>query len=184
MTIRNILIAPDKKLKQRSTPVEAVDDDIRTLAADMLETMYAADGLGLAAIQVGVAKRIIVTDIHGKDEPPNPLHMINPEIIWNGDDRIIHEEGCLSLPDHYAEVERPNTVRFRFLDLEGEIREMEAEGIQAVCLQHEMDHLEGILFVDHISMIKRSMILRKLTKLRRIEGDAFGQPQTAKAASG
>lgn len=181
MTIRKILIAPDKRLKQRSRPVEAVDDSVRALVDDMFETMYAADGLGLAAIQVGEPKRIIVADVHGKDDPPNPVCLINPEVIEAGDEPIVHEEGCLSLPDQFAEIKRPRKVRMRYLDRDGEIREMEAEGVLAVCLQHEMDHLEGVLFVDHISALKRGMILRKLAKAKRSEGETLGQPQAARA---
>ena len=181
MAVRKLLIAPDKRLKQRSTPVETVNDEIRALTDDMLETMYAAEGMGLAAIQIGVPKRVIVADVHGRDEPPAPVRLINPELVWQGDEPIVHEEGCLSLPDQFAEVTRPGEIRVRYRDMEGEIREMTTDGVLAVCIQHEIDHLEGVLFVDHVSPLKRSMSMRKLAKARRTEGEALGQPQAVRA---
>jgi peptide deformylase len=172
MPIRPIITAPDPHLKVKARPVEKVDDDIRRLMDDMLSTMYAAPGIGLAAPQVGEAVRVIVLDVAGRDEDPRPMRLANPEIVWASDEVVSCEEGCLSLPDHYAEVERPERVRVRYLDYEGEIREIEADGTLATCLQHEMDHLEGTLFVDHISALKRGIILRKLKKLKKLEAPA------------
>lgn len=172
MPIRPIITAPDPRLKVKARPVEKVDDDIRRLMDDMLSTMYAAPGIGLAAPQVGEAVRVIVLDVAGRDEDPRPMRLANPEIVWASDEVVSCEEGCLSLPDHYAEVERPERVRLRYLDYEGEIREIEADGTLATCLQHEMDHLEGTLFVDHISALKRAIILRKLKKLKKLEAPA------------
>ncbi|HTO83885.1 MAG TPA: peptide deformylase [Methylomirabilota bacterium] len=163
----DIIIAPDPRLKVTCAPVAKVDASIRKLMDDMLETMYAAPGIGLAAPQVGVAKRIIVVDVARQDEPPQPYRMANPEIVWVSEDDIAYNEGCLSLPEHYADVTRPRAVRVRYLDHENEIRELEAEGLLATCVQHEMDHLDGILFVDHISALKRNMILRKLVKAKK-----------------
>jgi peptide deformylase len=167
MTVRPILIAPDKRLKVRSNPVEVVDDEIRTLLDDLLETMYEGDGLGLAAIQVGVPKRAIVVDVHAPDDPPAPLKLVNPEILWSSPERIIYEEGCLSFPEYFADVERAGAVRLRYLDENGEAREIEATETLAICLQHEIDHLEGKLFVDHLSLVKRGIIMRKLATARR-----------------
>jgi len=167
MALLPILTAPDPRLKKKSTPVGAVDDELRQLMDDMLETMYAAPGIGLAAPQVSVARRIIVVDVARQGEPPQPYRMANPEIVWVSDDDIAYNEGCLSLPEHYADVTRPRAVRVRYLDHENEIRELEAEGLLATCVQHEMDHLDGILFVDHISALKRNMILRKLVKAKK-----------------
>ena len=180
MTVLKILIAPDKRLKQRSLPVKRVDKDINLLVKDMLETMYAADGLGLAAIQVGVPKRIIVADIHDINDPPKPICLINPEIIRTSSDFILHEEGCLSLPDQFAEIRRPGSAKFRYLDCDGKACELETKGVLSVCLQHEMDHLEGTLFVDHLSALKRKIILRKLTKAKKSEGETLGQPSSNK----
>ena len=172
MTIYPILIAPDPRLKFKSEPVKVVDDDIRQLMDDMLETMHSARGIGLAAPQIDIQKRIIVVDAAGKDEEPQPLRMANPEIIEVSDEDEAHEEGCLSLPEHFSEVVRPTSVRVRYLDHENEIREMDADGILGVCIQHEIDHLDGVLFVDYISALKRNMILRKLTKLKKLEATA------------
>jgi len=167
----DIIIAPDPRLKLKCAPVAKIDPPTRKLMDDMLETMYAAPGIGLAAPQVGVTKRIIVVDIAREGEPPQPYRMANPEIVWASDDDVSYSEGCLSLPEHYADVVRPRAVRVRYLDHENEIRELEAEGLLATCVQHEMDHLDGILFVDHISALKRNMILRKLLKAKK--GGAF-----------
>ena len=172
MTVHSIIVAPDPRLKEKSKPVDTVDQEIRTLMDDMLETMHAAHGIGLAAPQIGIHKRIIVVDISRENEKPNPLRMANPEIIEVSEDDVNHEEGCLSLPEQYSEVVRPESVRVRYLDEENEIRELDADGILAVCIQHEIDHLDGILFVDHISSLKRNMILRKLTKLKKQEAVA------------
>ncbi len=169
MAIRDIIIAPDARLTQISKPVEAVTDEIRALMDDMLETMYAAPGIGLAAIQVGVPLRIIVMDLAREDEEPDPRYFVNPEILEISDDLATYAEGCLSVPDFYEDVERPAHVRVRYLDYDGELREIEADEMLATCLQHEMDHLEGILFVDHLSKLKRSMILKKLQKQKRIQ---------------
>ena len=169
MTIRPIVIAPDKRLKRRSNPVETVDDDIRTLLDDMLETMYDDDGLGLAAIQVGVPSRVVVIDVHEKDEPKAPLKLVNPEIIWLSPERVIYEEGCLSFPDVFADVDRAAEAHVRYLDENGEASEIKAEGTLAICLQHEVDHLNGKVLVDYLSLIKRNIILRKLAKARRAQ---------------
>lgn len=162
-----IIVAPDPRLKVKAKPVDKVDAEIRQLMDDMMETMHAANGIGLAAPQVGVLKRVLVMDIAHEDEEPNPIRMANPEIVWASDEEELREEGCLSLPEQFAEVVRPKSVRVCYLDHENEVREMECIGLQAVCVQHEMDHLEGTLFVDRISALKRNMILRKLTKSRR-----------------
>ncbi|HEY9536099.1 MAG TPA: peptide deformylase [Kiloniellaceae bacterium] len=167
MALLPIITAPDPRLKKVCAPVEAVDDGIRRLMDDMLETMYNAPGIGLAAPQVGVLKRAIVIDIAGEDEEKKPLFMANPELVEVSDDDAAYEEGCLSLPEHYGEVVRPAKIRVRFLDRENEIREMDAEGLLATCIQHEMDHLDGILFVDHLTALKRNMILRKLLKAKK-----------------
>ena len=172
MSILPILVAPDPRLKAKAEKVEKVDAEIRQLMDDMLETMYKANGIGLAAPQVGVSKRVIVIDVSGKDEEPTPLRMANPEIVWASEEEELREEGCLSLPDQYAEVVRPVAVRVRYIDHENEIREIDADEILGICVQHEMDHLEGTLFVDRLSKLKRNMILRKLQKARK------GQPAT------
>ena len=172
MTVHSIIVAPDPRLKEKSQTIEAVDDDIRTLMDDMLETMHAAHGIGLAAPQIGIHKRLIVVDVSHNDEKPQPLRMANPEIIEVSEDDVVREEGCLSLPEQYSEVVRPESIRVRYVDEENEIRELDADGILAVCIQHEIDHLDGVLFVDHISSLKRNMILRKLTKLKKQEAVA------------
>jgi peptide deformylase len=163
----DIIIAPDPRLKEKAKPVASVDAGVRKLMADMLETMYAAPGIGLAAPQVGVLKRVIVLDAAREGHPPEPYKMANPELVWVSDDDIVYNEGCLSLPDHYADVARPAAIKVRYLDEQNEIRELKAEGVLAICIQHEMDHLDGILFVDHISALKRNMILRKLLKAKK-----------------
>jgi peptide deformylase len=168
MAVLPIIVAPDPRLKVVSEPVSVVDDSIRALLDDMLASMYDAVGIGLAAIQVGINKRIVVIDVvNDKGEQGNPLFLINPEIVWTSDDDRVHEEGCLSLPEHYAEVVRPDEVRVTYLDRDGKAQELHAAGILSTCIQHELDHLEGILFVDHISSMRRNMILRKLKKLKR-----------------
>ncbi|MCR6629689.1 MAG: peptide deformylase [Magnetospirillum sp.] len=167
MALLPILTAPDPRLKQKAARVEAVDDSVRLLMEDMLETMYQAPGIGLAAPQVGVQRRIIVVDIGKSEEDRQPIRMANPEIVWVSEDDNTYEEGCLSVPEHYAEVVRPRAIRVRYLDEQNEIREMEADGLLATVLQHEMDHLEGILFIDHLSSLKRNMILRKLLKSKK-----------------
>jgi len=167
MAILPIITAPDPRLKQLCEPVEKVDAEVRKLMADMLETMYAAPGIGLAAPQVGVLKRVIVLDLAREDEEPQPLKMANPEIVWVSDEDAVYNEGCLSLPEHYADVARPSACDVRYLDDQNEIRMLEAEGLLATCVQHEIDHLEGILFVDHLTALKRNMILRKLLKAKK-----------------
>ncbi len=169
MAIREIITAPDPRLKQVSKPVERVDDELRRLMDDMLETMYAAPGIGLAAIQVGVPKQVIVMDLAREDEEPQPRYFVNPEILWTSDEFTTYEEGCLSVPELYEDVDRPAQCRVRFLDYQGEIREMDCDGILATCIQHEMDHLKGVLFIDHLSKLKRSMILKKLTKAKKLQ---------------
>jgi peptide deformylase len=169
MAVLPIITAPDPRLKLAAGPIQRVDRAIRQLMDDMLETMYLAPGIGLAAPQIGVAKRIIVVDITKDEEPRRPYRMANPAIVWASPDLAIYEEGCLSLPDHYAEVERPSHVRIRYLDHDSIEREEEFDGVLGTCLQHEIDHLEGVLFVDHISTLKRNIILRKLVKARRLK---------------
>jgi peptide deformylase len=175
MALLPIIEVPDPRLKQISTPVEAVNDEIRALVADMFETMYAAPGIGLAAVQVGVPKRLLVIDLQEPEEEDgepvrDPRVFINPQIVTHSDREVPYTEGCLSVPDQYAEVDRPDRIRARWLDERGGAHEEEITGLLAVCLQHEMDHLEGILFIDHLSRLKREMILRKIAKLRREGG--------------
>lgn len=168
MALRTILTAPDPVLKQKSRPVEGpVTDEHRALMDDMLETMYDAPGIGLAAIQVGVPLKIIVMDLAKEGEPPAPRHFVNPEILWASEELQPYEEGCLSVPDIYDDVERPARVKLKYLNYQGELVEEDAEGLYAVCIQHEMDHLEGVLFIDHLSRLKRDNALRKLKKARR-----------------
>ena len=169
MVMLSIIIAPDPRLKVKCKPVERVDRQVRRLMDDMLETMYAAPGIGLAAPQVGVRKRVLVVDAAKEDEKPAPLCMANPEILWTSDEVASYEEGCLSLPDQYAPVERPARCRVRYLDENNELRELETEGLLATCIQHEIDHLDGVLFVDHLSALKRNMILRKLAKAKKLK---------------
>jgi peptide deformylase len=172
MAIRPIIEAPDPRLRVKSTPVEGVDDDLRTLIADMFETMYEAPGIGLAAIQVGVPKRVLVIDLQEEEDADGqpirkPLVFINPELTDPSEDLNIYNEGCLSVPDQYAEVDRPASCRARWMDLDGKPHDERIEGMLATCLQHEMDHLEGILFIDHLSRLKRDMVMKKLEKARR-----------------
>ena len=165
MTILPVIIAPDPRLKVKCAPVAGVDDAVRRLMDDMLATMYHVPGIGLAAPQ-------IVVDAARKDDDPAPMKLANPELLWASEELGTYEEGCLSLPEHYAEVTRPNRIRVQYLDYDGESRELEVEGVLATCIQHEMDHLDGILFVDHISSLKRGIILRKLAKAKRAEAKA------------
>lgn len=167
MAKRPIIWAPDPVLKTKCTPVPAVDDEIRALMDDMLDTMYAAPGIGLAAPQVGVTKRVIVVDVSEKDEPNAPICLANPMILWKSDEIAPHEEGCLSIPDLYADVERPVAVKVAYLDRDGEKREIEADGLLAICLQHEIDHIDGILFTDHLSALKRNMFMKKMVKAKK-----------------
>ncbi|MGD9815555.1 MAG: peptide deformylase [Hyphomonadaceae bacterium] len=168
MALRTILVAPDPRLKQKSAPVEGpVTDAHRALMDDMLETMYDAPGIGLAAIQVGEPLRIIVMDLAREGEDRQPRFFVNPEILWASEELFTYEEGCLSVPDIYDDVERPARVKLRYMNYKGETVEEEAEGLYAVCIQHEMDHLEGVLFIDHLSRLKRENALRKLKKARK-----------------
>jgi peptide deformylase len=175
MAIRRIYETPDPVLKQISKPVETFDDELKTLVADMFETMYDAPGIGLAAVQVGVPVRLLVIDLQepeDENEPDsklvrNPLTFVNPEILWTSESEVPYTEGCLSVPEQYAEVMRPDRIRAKWQDLDGNVREEEIDGLLAVCLQHEMDHLNGVLFIDHLSRLKREMVLKKLAKWRK-----------------
>jgi len=164
MAIRDILTVPHPLLKKVSEPVETVDDELRALMDDMLETMYDAPGIGLAAVQIGVPKRVIVMDISRGEGEREPRYFVNPEITWASEETQPYEEGCLSVPDIYDEIERPARVKLRYLNYQGEPVEEEAEGIFAVCIQHEMDHLEGVLFIDHLSRLKRERAVQKVKK--------------------
>lgn len=170
MTIKPLVLLPDPVLRAKSEPIEDVDEDVRTLADDMLETMYDAPGIGLAAIQVGIPRRLLVVDCSKEDEEKNPIVVINPEIVASSDERSTYEEGCLSIPDYYAEVERPAQVTVAYVDREGKQQQVEADGLLATCLQHEIDHLNGVLFIDHISKLKRDMVIKKFTKLAKSRG--------------
>ena len=173
MTIRPLVILPDPLLRLTSDPVKAVDKALETLVGDMLETMYDAPGIGLAAIQVGQPLRLVTIDLSKKtDEERNPQVFINPEIIWKSDDLSDYEEGCLSIPEYYAEVTRPASVKVRYRDLKGEAHEVLADGLLATCLQHEIDHLDGILFIDHISKLRRDRVVKKFTKDAKLRGKA------------
>jgi peptide deformylase len=164
MAVREILVVPNPILKQVSSPVAAVTDATRAMMDDMLETMYAAPGIGLAAVQIGVPERIIVMDLAREGEPKQPRYFVNPEILWASEETAPYEEGCLSVPDIYDEVERPARVKLRYLNYQGEQVEEDAEGLFAVCIQHEMDHLEGVLFIDHLSRLKREQAIKKVRK--------------------
>ncbi len=168
MTIRPILTAPDPRLREVSKPVDKVDDGLRALMDDMLETMYDAPGIGLAAIQVGVPLRVIVMDLAKEDEEPAPRYFVNPEILDPSEELAVYEEGCLSVPEFFDEVERPARCRVRYLDYNGDEQVLDAEGLLATCIQHEMDHLEGVLFIDHLSRLKRERVLKKLKKEQRL----------------
>jgi peptide deformylase len=171
MPLRHIITLPDPKLRLISKPLERVDDSVRKLLDDMVDTMHEAPGIGLAAIQIAEPLRLVVVDLAKKDEPPQPLQFINPEIVWSADDRSIYEEGCLSIPEYYEEVERPASVRARFVDRNGKQQEILAEGLLATVLQHEIDHLDGVLFIDHISKLKRDRVTKKFAKMaKRAEG--------------
>ena len=167
MALRQILIEPNKILREKSLYVENVDKDIQNLMDDMLETMYAAPGIGLAAIQVGIPKRVIVLDIKQKEGQKNPIYLINPEIIEKSKNNSTYEEGCLSVPGQFAEIDRPDKCHVKYLDYYGEKKEIKAEGMLATCIQHEMDHLEGILFIDYLSRLKKTMIIKKLSKQKK-----------------
>jgi peptide deformylase len=164
MALRDILILPDKRLRLVCEPVKTIDREIKTLVADMFETMYEAPGIGLAAIQVGVPRRVVTMDLAKKEDGKEPRVFINPEILWTSEEKAIYEEGCLSIPEFYEDVERPAQVRVKYLDLEGREQELEASGLLATCLQHEIDHLNGVLFIDHISRLKRERVVKKFAK--------------------
>ena len=168
MSALPILTIPDPILRGKSAPVEAVTDDTRRFLDRMLERMYEAPGIGLAAIQVGVPRRLVTIDISKEEDIREPMFLVNPEILWASDERATHEEGCLSIPDYYAEVERPARVGVRYIDRDGKIVEQEAEGLLAVCLQHEIDHLNGVLFIDYLSKLKRDLVVKKFAKAARV----------------
>jgi peptide deformylase len=167
MTLKKILMEPNPVLRQKSIAVEQVDGELQKLMDDMLETMYAAPGIGLAAIQVGVPKRVIVLDITSKEEPKNPMYFINPEIVEKSKANSTYEEGCLSVPGQFAEIDRPNKCNVKYLDYYGQPKQLNTEGMLATCIQHEIDHLEGILFIDYLSKLKKTMIVKKLTKQKK-----------------
>jgi len=171
MALRPIITLPDPKLRLVSRKIERVDDSLRRLMDDMIETMHEAPGVGLAAIQVGEPIRLLVVDVAKKDEPPDPQVFVNPEIVWASEERATYEEGCLSIPEYYAEVERPASVRALALDRDGKLREIIAEGLLATVLQHEIDHLDGVLFIDHISKLKRDRVIKKFQKAAKRAGD-------------
>jgi peptide deformylase len=164
MALRDILILPDKRLRLVSEPVRKIDGDIRRLVDDMFETMYEAPGIGLAAIQVGAPRRVITMDLSKDDAPQEPRIFINPELLWTSEETATYEEGCLSIPEYYEEVTRPAQVRVKYLDLDGKEQVLEAGGLLATCLQHEIDHLNGVLFIDHISKLKRDRVIKKYAK--------------------
>jgi peptide deformylase len=168
MTKLDIVTLPDPVLRQASAPVDEVSDDIRRLMLDMLETMYEAPGIGLAAVQVGIPRRVVTIDVAREGEEKEPMFLANPEILWRSDERAIYEEGCLSIPEYFAEVERPARIGIRFLDYHGRPQELEAEGLLATVVQHEVDHLNGILFVDYLSKLKRDMVIKRFTKAARM----------------
>jgi len=172
MTIRPILTAPDPRLQAVSTDVETVDAEIRKLVDDMADSMYAAEGIGLAAVQIGVAKRVIVIDLDQKEGKKNPRAYINPKILWASEEVAVFEEGCLSVPEIWDDVERPARIKAEYLDRDGNKQTLEADGLLATCLQHEMDHLNGVLFIDHLSRLKRSMAIKKLTKAKKLKETA------------
>ncbi len=174
MALRKIITLPDKRLRQRAEPVAQVDDEVRALMDDLLETMYAAPGIGLAATQIAVPKRVMVLDVAKREDEkasPNPMVFVNPEVLWSSEETQAREEGCLSIPEAFGEVLRPVRVHVGFLNREGKRREMEAEGILARCFQHELDHLNGVLFIDHISRLKRDRILKKFNKAGKRENE-------------
>jgi peptide deformylase len=172
MTIKPLVILPDSKLRLVSEPVKEITDEIRKLADDMLETMYDAPGVGLAAIQVGVPLRMVTMDVSKTEGERHPMVLINPEIVWASEEKRVYEEGCLSIPEYYEEVERPDRVRFRYMNLQGETIEQEAEDLMATCVQHEIDHLNGVLFIDHLSKLKRDRVVTKFKKAAKREAGA------------
>ncbi|GAC1333659.1 MAG: peptide deformylase [Beijerinckiaceae bacterium] len=179
MAVRPILSLPDSRLRLKSDPVARVDDEVRRLMDDMLETMYDAPGVGLAAIQIGVPKRVVVIDTAKDEEEPRPLFLANPEIVWSSEAKRVYQEGCLSIPDFMEDVERPQWVRARFLDRDGKVQEIEADGLLATVLQHEVDHLNGVLFIDYLSRLKRERITKKFAKQARRDSED-GEPGRAR----
>jgi peptide deformylase len=171
MALRHIIVLPDPKLRLVSRKIERIDAPLKRLIDDMIETMHEAPGVGLAGIQVAEPIRLVVVDVARKEEPPNPQVFVNPEIVWSSEERSTYEEGCLSIPEYYAEVERPASIRARYLDRDGEAREILAEGLLATVLQHEIDHLDGVLFIDHISKLKRDRVMKKFQKAAKRSGD-------------
>ena len=169
MPIRPLIMLPDPRLRLRSEPVAAVTDSVRSLADDMLATMYDAPGVGLAAVQIGVPQRVVTVDVSKKEGERQPIVLLNPEITWSSEETAVYEEGCLSIPEFYDEVERPARIRFRYMNLEGQTLEQEADGLLATCVQHEIDHLDGVLFIDHLSRLKRDRIVKKIAKAARRE---------------
>ncbi len=172
MTIKPLVIIPDSKLRLVSEPVKEITSEIRRLADDMLETMYDAPGVGLAAIQIGVPVRMVTMDVSKTEDERQPMVLINPEILWASEEKRVYEEGCLSIPEYYEEVERPDRVRFRYMDLNGETIEQDADGLLATCVQHEIDHLNGVLFIDYLSKLKRDRVMTKFKKAARREAGA------------
>lgn len=164
MAVRDILKLPDKRLRLVSSPVNRIDAGVRALVDDMFDTMYAAPGIGLAGIQIGIGKRVVTMDLSKKEEAHDPLVLINPEIIWASAEKSAHEEGCLSIPEYYEDVERPNAVKVKYQDLQGKWHEIDANGLLATVIQHEIDHTNGVLFIDHISKLKRDRVTKKFTK--------------------
>ena len=172
MSIRPLVIIPDTKLRLISEPVKEITSEIRRLADDMLDTMYDAPGVGLAAIQIGVPIRMVTTDVSKSEDEHQPMVLINPEIVWVSEEKRVYEEGCLSIPEYYEEVERPDRVRFRYMNLQGEMIEQDADGLLATCVQHEIDHLDGVLFIDHLSKLKRDRVMTKFKKAAKREAGA------------
>jgi peptide deformylase len=170
MAIRDILILPDKRLRLKSEPVQAVDAALRALVDDMFATMYEAPGIGLAAIQIGVAQRVVTMDLAKKEEKPEPLVFLNPEIVSSSDETSTYEEGCLSIPEYYEEVARPERIKVKYFDMDFKPQELDADGLLATCLQHEIDHLNGVLFIDHLSKLKRAMVMKKFKKAAKRSG--------------
>lgn len=170
MALRKIIVIPDPVLRQVSSPVTSVTKEIRALADDMLETMYDAPGIGLAAIQIGVLQRVVTIDLAKKDEAKEPIVFINPEIVAASEDTSVYEEGCLSIPEYYEEVTRPASVKLRYMDIAGKMQEMDADGLMATCIQHEIDHLDGKLFIDYLSKLKRDRVMAKFRKIQKREG--------------
>jgi peptide deformylase len=171
MALREIIKLPDPRLRLVSKPVKKVDDDLRRLVEDMFETMYEAPGIGLAAIQVAVPLRVVTADLAKDEQPAAPQVFINPEVVWASEEMSLYEEGCLSIPEYYEDVERPARVKVKYLDLDGELREVEADGLLATCLQHEIDHLNGVLFIDHISRLKRERVIKKFAKAAKLAAE-------------